>query len=254
MMSSGVPSAITRPPCTPAPGPISTTWSAVKIASSSCSTTITVLPRSRSRRSVSSSPRVVALMQPDRRLVEHVEHPCEPGTDLRGQADALALTTRQRARIARQCKIIEADIDQEAEALADFLQDASGDLGLLLREACRDFFEPAVRATDRHMGDFSDVETADLDRQRLRLQPLAAACLAGMIGLVARKLLAHPLAVGLPPAPLDVGDDALECLFRRVVTDAVFVGEADLLRRRNRTGCNPGPFWADPTTIPTSTP
>ena len=30
----------------PAPGPISITWSAISIASSSCSTTITVLPRS----------------------------------------------------------------------------------------------------------------------------------------------------------------------------------------------------------------
>jgi len=50
-----VPCATTSPPCTPAPGPRSTTWSAVRIASSSCSTTITVLPRSRRRFSVSSS-------------------------------------------------------------------------------------------------------------------------------------------------------------------------------------------------------
>ena len=43
------------PPCSPAPGPMSTTWSATRMVSSSCSTTITVLPRSRRRRRVSIS-------------------------------------------------------------------------------------------------------------------------------------------------------------------------------------------------------
>ena len=47
MMCCAVPSAMTLPPCTPAPGPMSIIWSALKIASSSCSTTITVLPRFR---------------------------------------------------------------------------------------------------------------------------------------------------------------------------------------------------------------
>ena len=52
--SSG-PLAITWPPCSPAPGPMSMTQSAVRIVSSSCSTTRTVLPRSRSRVSVAMS-------------------------------------------------------------------------------------------------------------------------------------------------------------------------------------------------------
>ncbi len=46
-ISSGLPCATTWPPCSPAPGPMSTTWSAARIASSSCSTTSTELPRSR---------------------------------------------------------------------------------------------------------------------------------------------------------------------------------------------------------------
>ena len=41
-----LPAATTYPPFTPAAGPKSTTWSAVVIASSSCSTTITVFPKS----------------------------------------------------------------------------------------------------------------------------------------------------------------------------------------------------------------
>lgn len=41
-----VPSNTTSPPCTPAPGPRSTTWSAIAMTSGSCSTTRTVFPRS----------------------------------------------------------------------------------------------------------------------------------------------------------------------------------------------------------------
>ena len=48
---STVPSKQTVPPAVPAPGPRSTTWSAIAIVSGSCSTTSTVLPLSRSRSS-----------------------------------------------------------------------------------------------------------------------------------------------------------------------------------------------------------
>ena len=46
-------------------------------------------------------PRVVALMQADRRLVEHIEHAGQARADLRGEPDALALAARQRAGGAR---------------------------------------------------------------------------------------------------------------------------------------------------------
>ena len=45
---STVPSNTTSPPAVPAPGPRSTTWSAIAIVSGLCSTTSTVLPLSRS--------------------------------------------------------------------------------------------------------------------------------------------------------------------------------------------------------------
>ena len=53
--SATVPETTMLPPCSPAPGPMSTTQSAARMVSSSCSTTISVLPRFRSRSSVSSS-------------------------------------------------------------------------------------------------------------------------------------------------------------------------------------------------------
>ena len=47
IISRAVPWATTSPPWEPAPGPMSTMWSASSMVSSSCSTTISVLPRSR---------------------------------------------------------------------------------------------------------------------------------------------------------------------------------------------------------------
>ena len=52
---------------------MSTAQSAALIVSSSCSTTIKVLPKSRSRQSLDQPP-VVPLVQPDAGLVQHVEN------------------------------------------------------------------------------------------------------------------------------------------------------------------------------------
>ena len=82
-------------------------------------------------------PRIVALVQADGRLVEHVEHAGEAGADLRGEADALALAARQRAGGAREREIFEPDVDEESQPVADFLQDARRDLVLLLVEMRR---------------------------------------------------------------------------------------------------------------------
>ncbi len=71
--------------------------------------------------------RVVALVQADRRLVEHIEHAGEAGADLRGQPNALALAAGQRARRAGQREIFQPDIDQEFEAFADFFENPDRD-------------------------------------------------------------------------------------------------------------------------------
>ena len=44
---------------------------------------------------------VVALVQADGGLVEHVKHAAQARADLRGQADALAFAARKRGRVAR---------------------------------------------------------------------------------------------------------------------------------------------------------
>ena len=67
--------------------------------------------------------RVVALMQPDGRLVEDVEHADETRSDLRREADALRFAARQRLGGPAEREIVEPDVDEEAQPLADFLQD-----------------------------------------------------------------------------------------------------------------------------------
>ena len=87
-------------------------------------------------------PLVVALVQADRGLVEHVEHAGQPRADLRGQPDALALAARQRAGAARQGEVVEPDVEQEAQPVADLLQDAGRDLVALGVELARQGLEP----------------------------------------------------------------------------------------------------------------
>ena len=89
-----------------------------------------------------------------------------------------------------------------------------------------------VRRPDRQPRRLADMLAVDLHRQRLRLQPEARAFLARRVGLVARQLLAHPLAVRLLPAPLDIGDDAFEGFPRRVGAHPVVIGERDGLAAR----------------------
>ncbi len=130
-------------------------------------------------------PFVVALVQADRRLVQHIQHAGQPRADLAGEPDALALPARQRGRAARQGQVIEPDIDQEAQALDNLAQDAPGDLGALRRQRVHHGVEPRQRGADRQLRRLGDVLAGDADRKRLWLQPRAMTGVAGTFGLVA---------------------------------------------------------------------
>ena len=80
-----------------------------------------------------------------RGLVQHVEHAGEAGADLRGEPDALALAAGERAGGAGEGEVFEADVDQELEPIADFLQHADRDLVLLGGELLGQRGEPIAR-------------------------------------------------------------------------------------------------------------
>ena len=173
--------------------------------------------------------RVVALMQPDRGLVEHVEHAGEAGADLAREPDALAFAARERGGAAGEGEVVEPDIDEELQALGDLAEDSPRDLQPLRGQRGADAREPVMRGADGKIRGLGDVLPADPDRQRLRLEARAVADGAGFLGLVAGELLAHPGAVGLGEAALEIADHALEGLAHRVGAHAVLVGEGDLL-------------------------
>ena len=62
-------------------------------------------------------PLVVALVQADRRLIEDVHHAGEPGAHLAREPDALRLAARERFGAAIEREVVEADVDQEAQAI-----------------------------------------------------------------------------------------------------------------------------------------
>ena len=153
-------------------------------------------------------PPVVALVQADARLVEHVEHPDQAGADLGGEPDPLRLAAGQRAGGAVEGEVVEADVEQEAEAGVDLLEHRGGDLGLARVEG--QLTEELGALPHRQRADLGDRLVADPDGQHLGLEPGAAAGRARHLAHVALVPLARPVGVGLGVAALDERDDALE--------------------------------------------
>ncbi len=74
----------------------------------------------------------VAGMQADRRLVENVERADEVRPERRGELDALRFAAGKRGGQAVKREVVEADVVEEPQTLADLFQDFLGDLGLRL--------------------------------------------------------------------------------------------------------------------------
>jgi hypothetical protein len=99
-------------------------------------------------------PVVVALVQPDRGFVEHVEHPDQAGPDLGGQPDPLCLATGQCPGRAVQRQVVEPDVEQEAQPRTDLLEHRRSDHLLPLVE--HQPFEEARGLTHRQRADIRD--------------------------------------------------------------------------------------------------
>ncbi len=153
-------------------------------------------------------PLVVALVEPDRGLVEDVQHPHERRADLRGKPDPLRLAARERGRGPLERQVADPDVVEEAQPLVDLAQDQARDLALRLRQL--EPVEPLDRPARGHPRELVDAEPAHPDGERLGPQPRALALGAGAQRHVLLDLLARPVRVRLAIAPLEVRDDALE--------------------------------------------
>ena len=97
-------------------------------------------------------PLVVALVQTDGRLVENIKHVHQLRADLGRQADALALAARQRTRGTGQGEIAQSDFDEEAEPLADLLDD----LLAIFRSLGEKYFSMSAIHSEKRAIDIAD--------------------------------------------------------------------------------------------------
>ena len=153
-------------------------------------------------------PAVVALVEPDRRLVEDVEDPDELRADLRREPQALRFSARERPRRAVEVEVADADVVEERQPLADLLQDASTDELLGRRQA--ELVDEVERTGHGLLGEGVDREPADGDGEHLGLEAGALADRARPHRHVLLDPLALTARVRLAVATLEVRDEPLE--------------------------------------------
>ena len=157
-------------------------------------------------------PCVVALMQADARLIEHIKNAGQTRADLRREPDALRFAAGKRAAFAVQGQIVEPDFDEKLQPRLNLAQDVGDDFALLLcqvhpRDELRRGFDRQLREL---MDVLLDVAGSNGDRQNFRLQARAVADLTWYAGHESADALARELALGLLVEPLHLWDRALQ--------------------------------------------
>ena len=153
-------------------------------------------------------PLVVPLVEPDRRLVEDVQHPDQAGADLGGQPDPLRLATGQGAGRAGQGEVAEPDVEQEPQPGADLLQHPLGDVPVpLVQLEPGEAIGAAPDATARKpRGCCARRRSPPSDSGLSRAPPHAGHGTSPHVRLV---LLPAAVALGVARGDAEVGDDAL---------------------------------------------
>ncbi len=143
---------------------------------------------------------VVPLVESDRRLVEHVEHPDQAAADLAGQPDPLGLAARQGGGRPGQGQVVEAHVEQELHPLPHLAEDPVGDEMVAVGEVERRHHVDGL--PDGQRAQLEDVVAPDGHGQRLGPQPGTAARRAGHLAQVALEVVPQEVGVGLGVAPL----------------------------------------------------
>ena len=182
-------------------------------------------------------PRVVTLMQSDRRLVQDVQHADKRRTDLRCQTNALRFTARERRCRTRKVQISETDVGQESQPRANFFEDLMRDQHLTLVEL--QIAEKLLGTLDRGFRDRGDVLTADRYGEGFRLQTRTVADLHVVGRHEFLDVFLHVVAARFVVTALQVVDHAFERRFvRPCVTAARLVFELLFFSAPYKTVCS----------------
>ena len=139
----------------------------------------------------------VALMQPDGRLIEHIDGSGEPSTELGRQANSLRFSATQRVCRTTQREVVESDVAQEAQLGLHVRQRLRRDGLIVIAQGESSKEVRGVR--DRHRGELMDGLSSQRDSQQCWLEASAVADGAG-------HLLAEPVVAALPA--IDGGENA----------------------------------------------
>ena len=94
---------------------------------------------------------VIALVQADRRLVQYIHNTNQARTNLARQTNTLGFTARKRFCRAGKCQVIQADVNEEFQTIADLFKNFFRNLRPLTCEF--EIVEEFHRMTDAHVGD-----------------------------------------------------------------------------------------------------
>ncbi len=155
----------------------------------SCSTTITVLPVSRSAARVPSRARVVALVQPYRGLIQDVHDAGESRSHLTREPDALGLTARERLGAAIEGEIVETYILEEAQPIAHILENARRDFRAPTGQL--ELAQRLQRIAHRQVRELRQGVLTDEHETRGAIEAGAAAVRTGVSAQILRELFAH---------------------------------------------------------------
>ena len=168
--------------------------------------------------------RVVALVQPDRGLVEDVQHAHQRRPDLCREADPLRLPPGEGRGGAVHRQVADPDVLEELQPLGDLPQNKPRHVPVGLRQL--DLLQPLERPPRGQCAELIDRRPRHKHRARLGAQPRSPANRAGAQRHELLDLLFRPLGLALAVAALQALDDALKA--RRIgacAPEAIAVGD-----------------------------
>ncbi len=155
---------------------------------------------------------VVPLVEADAGLVQNIENTGQLGSDLRGQPDALGFSPREGGGRPVQAQVSQPDVLEKCQPVPDLLQDFPGDNRLFLRELRRQIIGEFPEPDDGQAAHMGDVQAADRNGQRYRIQLVPAAGFAGSYIHIALNLVPRLLGVGLDVTARQLRNDPFESL------------------------------------------
>ena len=117
---------------------------------------------------------VIALVQADRRLVQYIHNANQARTNLARQTDTLGFTAGKCFCRAGKCQVIQADVNEEFQTIANLFKNFFRNLRSLTCEF--EIVEEFHRMTDAHVGDSRQRRILDINVARFPTQtrPFAA--------------------------------------------------------------------------------